>query len=104
MQDSGANSFRFFRPDHSSLPLPLAFAPQQLAIDLGDLFQVVFQFVVVFNPAANLVHILLAYDAPRGAALSQGDRQIPYWPVTFATRALAGWIATGDVSFDQGPT
>ena len=38
-------------------------APQQLAVDLGNLFQPIFQLVVVFYPAADLSHFFPGDDA-----------------------------------------
>src|SRR6266849_9515703 len=72
MQDNGTNSLRArLRSNHLSLSLLLAVSPHQLAIDLGDLLQVVFQLVVVFNPSANLGELLLAdADVPARKWLS----------------------------------
>src|SRR5713101_9844840 len=54
MQEFGDNFFRFrLWSDHLSLSALFAFPPQQFAIDLGDLFQLVLQLVVVFNPLAS---------------------------------------------------
>src|SRR5712691_2399193 len=102
MQDNGTNSLRSrLRSNHLSLSLLLAVSPHQLAIDLGDLLQVVFQLVVVFNPSANLGELLLADDTAGGAAAPQGNRQIPHRAVSLAPCALAGWVAAGHVAFDQ---
>ena len=77
-------------------------APQQLAVDLGDLFDVVFQLVVVLDPAANFSHLLLGDDSPGSTPGAQRDRQIPHRPMPLTASALAGRVPTGHVSFHEG--
>src|ERR1700683_1560184 len=70
---------RPFRQVHRSLPFhsPLAFAlfvalaPQQFPIDLGDLFQVLLNPVIVVDPFADLLHLLGGYDSPSSPARSE---------------------------------
>jgi len=59
----------------SGLPVPLALpvAPQQLAIYVGDLLQLILQLVVVFDPATDFIHFLLGDDAAGRAAWSESD-------------------------------
>ena len=59
MQEYGENSIRLllgWKP--LSLSLLLAVSPQQLAIDFGDLLQVVFHRMVILNPGANPLDML----------------------------------------------
>ncbi len=80
-----------------------ALAPQQFAVDVGDLLQLLFQLVVVFDPAADFIHFFLRDDAARGAARSERDGQIPGGSVPLAARALTGWIPAGHIALHQRP-
>ena len=84
-----------------SLSLLLAVPPQQLAIDFGDLLQVVFQRMVVLNPGANPLDMLGADDAARCAACSQGDGEVPHRTVSLAACALTRGITAGHIALDQ---
>src|SRR5580704_1129147 len=84
--------------------LLVALAPQQLAVDLGDLFDVVFQLVVVLDPASDFRHFLLWNDSAGGAAAAQGYRQIPHRPMPLAASAFTGWVPAGHISLQQRPS
>src|SRR6266481_1193495 len=99
MQEFGDNFFLW--SDHLSLSALFAFPPQQFAIDLGDLFQLVFQLVVVFNPSTNLTKLRLGNDAAGCAARPQCDSQIPHRAVSLTTGALARRVAAGYVALHQ---
>jgi hypothetical protein len=79
------------------LPLP----SQQLAVDLRDSFQVIFDLVVVFDPLADLFHFLVGNDSTGRAPAPQRYRQIPQWAVPLAFGAPAGRMAAGHVAFYQ---
>jgi hypothetical protein len=61
-----------------------ALAPQQFAVDFGNLFEVTLHRVVVLDPAADFRHFLLGDDAAGGAPTSQSNSQIPDRPMTLA--------------------
>ena len=109
MQDSVATLSRPSRVRHRlSLSFPLAFldalAPQQLAVDLGNLFDVLFELVVVLDPAADFRRLLLGNDSPGSAAAAQRDRQILHWPMPLAASALTSRVPAGHISLDQRTT
>src|SRR6516225_10093965 len=81
---------------------PLALPPQQLAIDVGDLLQVVLQLVVVLDPAAHLGQVFLSDDAARRATPAQSDGQIPHRAMPLTASTLARRVATSHITLDQG--
>src|SRR5579864_1448924 len=85
----------------SSLALVLPLATQQLPVDLGDLFQVIFQLVVVLNPATDFIQLRRRDDSAGRASAPQGDGQVPNRSVPLAPGALASWISAGHVALYQ---
>src|SRR5580658_2642246 len=109
MQDRIRGPIFHSRAVHSlSLSLVLALlgalAPQQFAVDLGNLFQMILHLVVVLDPAADFRQFLLGDDAAGGAAASQRNGQIPDRPMTLALGALAGRISAGHIALHQRTT
>src|ERR1022692_2477987 len=108
MQDWRDSLLAPLRPVHSLGSLPLTrpegvlLAAQQLAIDLGNAFQIVFHPVIVLDPAPNLLHEIGGDDAAGGATRSQGDGQIPHRAVPLAAGAFAGRVAASDKALQQG--
>src|SRR6516165_5199459 len=94
---------RSFSAFPCALPFPLLFAlpPQQFPVNLGDFFEVIFDLVVVLDPAPDLFYLFTRNDAAGGSSPSQRDREIPHRPMPLASGALAGRIPAGDVSLDQ---
>src|SRR6516225_6926462 len=94
---------RSFSALRCALLFPLLFAlpPQQFPVNLGDFFEVIFDLVVVLDPAPDLVYLFTRNDAAGGSSPSQRDREIPHWPMPLTSGALAGRIPAGDVSLDQ---
>ena len=80
---------------------PLALPPQQLAIDVGDLLQVVLQLVVVLDPAAHLGQVFLSDDAARRATPAQSNGQIPHRAMPLTASTLARRVATSHITLDQ---
>jgi hypothetical protein len=87
-----------------ALALKLALTPQQLAVDLGDPFQLFFQLVVVVDPTTDLIDLIGRNDPAGCSSWPEGHRQIPAWSVPFPLGTLARWIATGDISLYQRPS
>src|SRR5437016_12051154 len=103
MQDTNAarivgcwTGHRLFLP--FVLALLGALTPQQFAIDLGNLFEVILHLVVVLDPAADFRRSLLGNDAACGTTTSQSNGQIPDRPVPLAAGALAGRVSAGHIS------
>ena len=95
-----------FRVDGSFLRvlpfLALVFVPtHQLPIDIGDLLQVLFHPVIVLNPPADLLELILWHCATGPMRLVQSHAQIPYRPVPLAACAFAVGVATGQIAFHQ---
>src|ERR1700756_5193158 len=106
MQDRAATWSVRIRVGHSlslslSFALVGAFAPQQLAVDLGDLFDVVLQLVVVLDPVADFSHLLLGNDAAGRPPSAQSNGLIPDRPMPLALGAPASWISAGHISLHQ---
>src|SRR5882762_10715738 len=74
-----------------------ALASQQFAVDVGNLFEVILQLVVVVDPTSHLGHLLFRYDSAGSAAWPQGDSQVPTRPVPVSFGTFAGGIPAGDV-------
>ena len=87
-----------------TLTFPGALTPQQFAVDLGDLFQVVLQLVVVLDPTADFSHLLLGNDSTGGASAPQSDRQIPDRAMPLAASAPSGRVPAGYITLDQRTT
>jgi hypothetical protein len=81
--------------------LLLTLTPEQFPIDFGDLFQVILEFVIVLDPTADLLDLLVGNDSARCASAPESDGQIPYRPMPFTFRALAGGVSTGYIALDQ---
>jgi hypothetical protein len=109
MQDKGAVRIVGSWPGHR-LFLPFVFAllgalaPQQFAVDVGNLFEVILQLMVVVDPSPNLVHFLLRHGSTGGAAWPQGNRQVPIRPVPFSFGTFASGVSASDVPFQQRPS
>src|SRR6266568_3250586 len=108
MQDTIHGSIFRSRAVHSlslsfELALLGALTPQQFAVDLGNLFEMILHLVVVLDPAADFRHLLLGDDAACGAAAFQSNGQIPDRPMALALGALAGRIAASHISLHQRP-
>src|ERR1700687_2646816 len=73
-------------PAALALALLVALTPQQLPVNLGDSFQVIFDLVVVLDPAADLFHLIRGNDSPGRAPWPQRDRQMPQRSMPFALR------------------
>src|SRR5947207_15993972 len=100
MQDTISGSIFHARAVHSLsfwfvLALLGALTPQQFAIDLGNLFELILHLVVVLDPAADFRRFLLGNDAACGTATSQSNGQIPDRPVPLAAAARAGRVSSG---------
>src|SRR6516165_4501450 len=97
---------RSFSALRCALLFPLLFAlpPQQFPVNLGDFFEVIFDLVVVLDPAPDLVYLFTRNDAAGGSSPSQRDREIPHGPMPLASGALAGRIPASDVALDQRAT
>ena len=74
---------------------------QQLAIDVGDLLQVILQLVVVLDPATDLGQVFWGNDAARGATSAQSDGQIPHRAMALTASTLASRITAGHITLDQ---
>jgi hypothetical protein len=81
--------------------LLLTLTPEQFPIDFGDLFQVILELVIVLDPTADLLDLLVGNDSARCASASESDGQVPYRPMPFTFRALAGGVSTGYIALDQ---
>jgi hypothetical protein len=68
---------------------------------ISEIFQVIFDLMVVLDPGPHLLYLLRRHDATGGSSWPQGDGEIPHWPMPLAFGALAGRISAGDVSFHQ---
>src|SRR5260370_40774052 len=107
MKDKTARLCIPFPPRAFSLSLSLALAllgalgPQQFAINLGYLFDVILQLVVVLDPATDFRHFLHGNDSAGRAATSQSNGQIPDRPMPFTFGAPAGGISAGHLSRHQ---
>ena len=88
-------------PAALAFPLLLALPPQQLAVNLGDFFQLIFQLVVVLDPATDLFHFLRGNDAACGTPAAERHGEVPDWPMTFPFGAFACWISAGHIPFHQ---
>src|SRR5213594_4112163 len=109
MQDTNAarivdcwTGHRLFLP--FVLALLGALAPQQFAVDVGNLFEVILQLIVVVDPTSNFGHFLFRHDSAGRAAWPQGDGQVPDRPVSLSLGTFAGGIPAGDVTLHQRPS
>jgi hypothetical protein len=84
-----------------AFPLLFALPPQEFPVNLRDLFQVIFDLVIILDPAPDLVHLLSRNDAAGCTSAPQRNGEIPHWPMPVAFGAFAGRIPAGNVSFDQ---
>ena len=82
--------------------LPGAFsAPQQFAVDVGDLLQARLHTMIVVNPATHLLDLVGGNRRARAVRLVQSDAQIPDRPVPLASRTLAVRLAAGQIALHQ---
>ena len=77
-------------------------APQQFAVDIGDLLQALLHSMIVLNPAADLLDLIRGNRRARAVRLVQGDAQIPDRPVPLASSAFAVGLATSQIALHQG--
>jgi hypothetical protein len=78
-------------------------ASQQFAVDVGDLFEVILQLVVIVDPTSHFGYSLCRHDSAGCATWPQGDRQVPARPVPLSLGALASGISAGHVALQQRP-
>src|ERR1700688_2009285 len=101
MQDTGAARIVGSWPGHLFLPFVFALlgalAPQQFAVDVGNLFEVILQLMVVVDPSPNLGHFLLRHGSTGSAAWPQGNSQVPIRPVPFSFGTFASGVSASDV-------
>jgi len=101
---AGRRDLRFWHlPFSSALAFALSFAltPQQLPINLGDLFQVIFQLVVVLDPAADFFQLIRGNDSSGRVPWPERDREVPNRSMPFTFGAFARRIPAGYVSLYQ---
>src|SRR5205085_9093576 len=68
-------------------------------VNLRDFFEVIFDLVVILDPAPDLIYLLGRNDGAGRASAPQSNGEIPHWPMPLALGAFAGRIPASDIAF-----